>query len=473
MKRKSEKKYKHLASFILCIFCFVAGVLVPVTYNSLISPDSSEWKKLEKVYSIMSENWYFGNDVDNLEDTLVEQAITGMTYFDVDPHTNYFNLEQAQQFSAALEGSNVGIGFTYYTDEDKNMVVKNVFVDSPADKAGFQSGDIVEEVDGLNCANEDIQTILDHIKEMAEKEIDVRILRNDQKKVISLTPTSYDSTVVCNIYDTYGEIILNSFSESSGKDFALSMERIQKAGLKKIIIDLRDNTGGYLKSVVDIASILLPKDSVVFSEEDKDGNKSEQKVSDAYSQIKMDQIIVLQNENTASASEVLIGALKAYLKDDVITIGVNTYGKGTEQVSIPFTDGTSLKYTCAKWYTPDGENINNEGFKPDVEVEQSEAASAKYTKMEEDTVIKKDAVHTNAQALQIYLKFLGYDVDREDTYFSIQSSKALELYQSEHNLSVTGDCDYDTWNSIVDTVLLKLNNQSYDYQRQKALDLIQ
>ena len=471
---KKSKSIEKIVIFLLCLVCFIVGMAVPIVYNRNSDTNSFEWQKMKKVYSLLTNEWYFGKEVENLEDTLIEQAISGMTYSSLDAHTNYFSLEQAQKFSDILEGSNVGIGFIYYTDEDNNMVVKNVYMDSPADKAGFKPGDMIVEVDGLNCATEDIQNILDRIKEKAEQEINVNIIRDGKEETVKLTPTSYDATVICNIYEDYAEIILSSFSEYSGRDFNLSMERIKKAGINKVIIDLRDNTGGYLNSVLDIASVLLPKDSLVFTEENKNGKLTEQISSNAYSQIKMDKIIILQNGSTASASEVLIGALKSYLKDTVITVGTNTYGKGTEQISVPFTDGTSIKYTCAKWYTPDNENINEVGFKPDIEITQIDAATTKYLKVEEDTIIKKDEVHTNAEALQIYLKFLGYEVDRQDTYFSLASSASLEKYQSEHNLPVTGNCDYDTWNSILDNVLLKMNKNYHliDNQRQKALDVI-
>ena len=186
----------------------------------------------------------------------------------------------------------------------------------------------------------------------------------------------------------------------------------------------------------------------------------------------MDSIVILQNENTASAAEVLIGALKDNLKDKITTVGTTTYGKGTEQVSIPFEDGTSLKYTIAQWKTPNGTSINNKGFKPDIEVNRDEVISTTYKQMEEGEIIQKDRVHTNAKALQIYLDYLGYNVDRKDTYFSIESSNSLKQYQMDHNLEATGDCDEKTFQLIASEVLLKINETHLDVQYDKAISLI-
>ena len=167
----------------------------------------------------------------------------------------------------------------------------------------------------------------------------------------------------------------------------------------------------------------------------------------------------------------LIGALKDNLGDTVTTVGTTSYGKGTEQVTVPFSDGTSFKYTVARWYTPKGTSINKKGFKPDVEVKLGEVKTTSYYKVKKKDVIKKDSVDDNAQALQVYLKYLGYDVDRTDTYFSNTSSQALASFQQDNRLEVTGDCDKKTWDLLMEKVLLKMNGTpSDDTQRQKAIE---
>lgn len=468
-----EKRAQKIFVVGLCFICFFAGISVPLVLNKSDSK-SEEQEKFDNIYSILTNDWYYSNKINNLDTKLIEQAIIGMTTLDKDAHTNYFDLEQAQAFSTSLQGSSVGIGVSFYVNEDKNFVVSNVYINSTADKKGLRSGDIILSFDDMVCNENDSDTIVKYIKSNESNNVKVKYIREGKEYSVNLIPGTFDSTVICNIYDDYGEIILSSFSENSGKDFAKAMARLQEAGIKKLVLDLRNNTGGYLNAALEVASTLLPENSVVFNEKDKDGNWNEQKTKDSFSQIEMDKIVVLQNGNTASASEVLIGALKDNLGDIVTCMGTKTYGKGTEQVSVPFSDGTSIKYTTNRWYTPNKKSINNKGFKPDIKVKDSSIRSVTYTKMKKKSVIKKDSVNDNAKALQIFLQYLGYDVDRTDTYFSITSSESLKQFQADNGLEASGDCDKECFNLLVKKATLKMNENSQDdVQRQQAIEEVQ
>ena len=466
-----SKKSQKILIVLLCIACFGAGISVPMILDHTSSVDSKEQKKFDTIYSILNTDWYYSNKIKNLDSTLIEQAITGMATLDKDAHTNYFNLEQAKAFSTSLEGSNVGLGISFYLNENKHFVVSNVYINSTADKKGLKPNDEIISIDDLKCSENDSDSIIKYIKSHEGKSVKIKYLRDGKEYTTNLIPGTFDSTVVCNIYDGYGEIILSSFSENSGKDFSKAMSRLQEAGIKKLVLDLRNNGGGYLNAALEISSSLIPSKSVVFKEKDKNGKIIKQKTKDEFNQVKMDKIVVLQNENTASASEVLIGSLKDNLGNIVTTVGTTSYGKGTEQVTVPFSDGTSFKYTVAKWYTPNGTSINKKGFKPDIEVELGEAKTTSYYKFKKKDVIKKDSVNDNAKALQIYLQYLGYSVDRTDTYFSNTSSQGLANFQQDNDLDATGDCDKTTWDLLVEKVLLKMNETpSDDTQRQKAIE---
>lgn len=466
-----SKKSQKILIVLLCIACFGAGISVPMILDHTSSVDSKEQKKFGTIYSILNTDWYYSNKIKNLDSTLIEQAITGMTTLDKDAHTNYFNLEQAKAFSTSLEGSNVGLGISFYLNEKKHFVVSNVYINSTADKKGLKPNDEIISIDDLKCSENDSDSIIKYIKSHEGKSVKIKYLRDGKEYTTNLIPGTFDSTVVCNIYDGYGEIILSSFSENSGKDFSKAMSRLQEAGIKKLVLDLRNNGGGYLNAALEISSSLIPSKSVVFKEKDKNGKITKQKTKNEFNQVKMDKIVVLQNENTASASEVLIGALKDNLGDIVTTVGTTSYGKGTEQVTVPFSDGTSFKYTVAEWYTPNGTSINKKGFKPDIEVELGEVKTTSYYKFKKKDVIKKDSVDDNAKALQVYLQYLGYSVDRTDTYFSNTSSQGLVNFQQDNDLEATGDCDKTTWDLLVEKVLLKMNETpSDDVQRQKAIE---
>ena len=469
-----NKKTQKILIVLLCFVCFGAGVSVPMILNKTQSK-STEQEKFETIYSILTNDWYYSNKIKNLDTKLYEQAITGLTTLDKDAHTNYFNLEQAQAWSTSLQGSSVGIGVSYYVNEDNNLAISSVYLNSTADKKGLKPKDVIISIDDLVCSENDSDTIVKYIQNHESKSIKVTYIRDGQENSVNLTPGTFDSTVTCAINGDYGIIVLNSFSENTGTDFAKAMGRLQDAGVKKLIFDLRGNSGGYLKAALEVASSLIPSDSTVFYEKDKNGNWNKQTTVDNFNQVQMDKIIVLQDGNTASASEVVIGALKDNLGDSVVTtIGAKTYGKGTEQTSIAFSDGTSMKYTTNRWYTPSKKSINNKGFKPDIKVKKTEVQSATYTKMKKKSVIKADCVYENAKALQIYLQYLGYNVDRTDTYFSVASSEALKQFQQDNGLEATGNCDKTTWDLLVKKTSVKLNeDDNGDVQKLKAIEEIE
>lgn len=478
MKKAAKKEYTlTVVIVVLCLIFFGLGVSIPLIFDRSSKQDNTTEKdKFDAIYSLLTNEWYFSDDVDNLDQKLLEKAIEGMTDLEEDPHTQYFDLESAKEFSDTLEGSNVGLGFSYFLNEDDQFVIREVFLDSPAEQAGLQKGDIITEVDGLSCSQSDAQKIIKRIQSKEGKSIEITYSRNGQENTTKITPTEYDQTVICTLHEDegYGEIVLTSFSEHSGEDFSKAMARLQKAGIKKVVLDLRGNTGGYLSAAVDIASSLLPEGSVIFQEEQKDGSKTSQTTNDNYGYVPMDKIVILQNDTTASASEALIGALRDNLKDKVVTIGTTSYGKGTEQTTVPFSDGTSIKYTIAKWLTPNGDSIHEKGFTPDIEVQPSSVSKISYSSSLEDETITKDTVHANASALQQFLQYLGYNVDRTDEYFSPASSEALKQFQSDNGLSQTGDCDPDTWKLLKKKALLKYNEETLysDVQRDQAIQEI-
>lgn len=474
MDREKKIRQRIIVIAALCLLFFVMGMSIPLLMKKPSSESNTEMDKFETVYNLLTDKWYYANQVEELDNILIEKAISGMTMLEEDPHTNYFSLQEAEAFSQALSGSNVGVGFVYSPDDNSNFVIQDVFVGSSADTAGLQRGDIITQVDSMVCSENPSEDIVAYIQKKEGKQINVKFTRDGNEESVKVTPGSYDTTVICRMHDDYAEIILSSFSEKTGETMAAALGRVQKAGIKKLILDLRDNTGGYLSAEVDVASSFLPEKTVVYKEKLADGTIKEYKTNDTYGQVELDQIVILQNENTASASEALIGALKDIIPDKITTVGLKTYGKGTEQVSIAFKDGTSIKYTVAEWLTPNETSINNVGFEPDVPVDSILVASVDYTEMAEDESFGPDSVHYNATALQTFLDFLGYPVDRTDMYFSPASSQSLAQFQAENGLEATGVCDYQTWEVLKDKVVKEYNarKESMDEQRNKAIELL-
>ena len=471
----NQKNKKRNTSPLLfggvAIVCLVVGMViasvVPIPFLSKteVAQTSDELKKFQTVYDLLSEEWYYSKDDENIQTTLIENALTGMTTIPQDPHTSYLELERASAFSDALAGSNVGIGVSFFTDTQDRFVVKDVYMNSAADRAGIQPGDEIVKVAKQEVAGKTTDEIVKIIQSNANQSMAMQVKRNDELVDMMVTPGTFDQTVSARMLEDNGFITMNSFSQDTAKDFTEAVGRLREQGAKNLILDLRNNTGGYLSSVIQIASSLLPSNSVVFQECLKDGTVKTIKTEDNYAQVEFDHIYILQNKNTASASEILIGALKDQIPDKVTTVGQTTYGKGTEQTTIPFEDGTSIKFTKAEWKTPNGLSINKVGFIPDVEVALSEVATVSYVPVSEESPlnITPDSVHSNAKAAQIYLRYLGYPAQRSDEYFSVASSEALKSFQSDQGLEPTGVIDNTTFQSMLDLLAKKLNEESMNH----------
>lgn len=471
-----QKKRKIIAYSVLGVI--LAGMIAAgslIYFKGTGSSSSKGLSKLEQIYELMKSQWYYADTLEDPENDLIEGAILGMTMQPEDLHTNYFSLDEAEQFSKSLAGSNAGVGIVFYEDADGNAVVRDVFVNSTADQAGLKAGDIIVKMNDQTISDLSSDELVSYIQKNEGRPIETEFIRNGETNTVKLIPGVYDSTVSMQLHDNYGLVTLSSFSEMSGKEFADSLGRIREAGLNNLVIDLRDNTGGYLSAAMDIAGSLLPSESPIFVEKDKEGNEKTFKSSKNYTQVPFEHIYVLQNGSTASASEVLIGALKETLGEDVVTtIGQKTYGKGTEQVSIPFEDGTSLKYTIAEWTTPNGVSINKTGFTPDIETPVHAVASTRYQDMADDESIEPDTVAPNAAAVQVYLSYLSYPANRDDTYFSVESSEALKSFQTDHGLDTNGVVDKNTFDRLREEVILKYNQNltSEDETMQKTIELI-
>lgn len=453
----------------LCAAFFAAGISVPVLMRL---HDSKDLDKVSTVYELLKDRWYYANQIEDLDSRLVEQAITGMTTLEEDPHTNYFNLEQAQAFSKSLSGSNVGLGISYYRNAQDQMTVRDVFNNSTAAEAGLQVGDIITKVGTKETAGLPDDEIVQTIQNYEGQKLPIVVQRQDQTLELTLVPGQYDTTVISENLDGTGLIELSSFSENSGTEFSKAARQLKEQGVKDLIIDLRGNTGGYLSAAKEIAEVLLPKGSIIFQEKKADGTVEVLKTEDD-DQVTFERIVILQDGNSASASEVLIGALKDNL-DNVTTVGTTTYGKGTEQVSVPFTDGTSLKYTIAEWLTPSGQSINKTGFAPDVEQSAESVRTVVYPGLEEGEVITEDSVNDNAAAVQEFLRYLGYEVDRTDDYFDAAGSAAIRQFQEDNGLEATGSVDTETFDKLTSLTLIRLyeNEKTEDVQRNRALDLL-
>jgi carboxyl-terminal processing protease len=322
-----------------------------------------------KVWDLVKEKHVDKNSLDAQK--MVYGAINGMLRATGDPYSNFFDPEESKMFSQDIAGSFDGIGAELGV-KDEILTVVAPLDDSPAKKAGLRSGDKILRIDGKSSLDLTIDEAVDMIRGKRGTQVNLTILHDGDDDATEVTITrgriTIDSVKLQFKDDDIAYLKLIKFSEDIDDQFDAAVNQIIAKKSKGIILDLRDNPGGLLDKSVEIASRMISKGQIVVSEEDSNGNKNSLYTSggDKLSSIPM---VVLINEGSASASEILAGALK----DDrgLTLIGEKTFGKGCVQQLMDLPGGSSVKITVAKWLTPKGEYIMDQGISPDVEVKMT------------------------------------------------------------------------------------------------------
>lgn len=325
-------------------------------------------------------------DGDINDDTMLEAAIKGMVNSLGDPYTVYMNSEEYKNLMSSISGSFKGIG-VYIAAKDNQVVVQSTIKDGPAEKVGIKAKDVIFSVDGEEVGG-DTDKAVSLMKGEEIKTLDLVILRGEEK--IQMSVTRGDVKNVCvegeMLGDEIGYIRLTSFDENAYEDFHAKLEELKKQGMKALVFDLRSNGGGLLTQAAKIASEFIPKDKIITYTIDKYENREDVKSTGGSAEGMP--LVVLTDGYTASASEIVTGALRDYKAATIV--GTKTYGKGVVQVPFELKSGNGgLKVTISKYYTPSGENINKVGINPDYEVELNEdELKEEYTK-EKDSQINK------------------------------------------------------------------------------------
>ena len=337
-------------------------------------------QKINQIDSYIEEGYINKVDQDKLNDMALKGYVAGLG----DPYSQYFSQEEMEALSADLQGSYKGIGMEVVQNEDNQIEVVNVFKGGPAERSGMLAGDKIIEVNNVKVNGESMTLATNIIKGIDERgksdKISIKVLRGDKEIVLTAVREEVIVQSVSGkmLKGNIGYLQISSFVEETGTQLKEEAGKLIDKGAKSLIIDLRNNGGGLLEAVVEVADYLLPEGTIL-TVKGKTG-KPQVYTSDERS-VNLP-ICVLTNGNSASASEVLAGALKDHKK--AILVGEKTYGKGVVQTLYGFKDGSAVKITTAKYYTPSGECIDKIGIKPDVEVkmELSKALSL-YTEAED------------------------------------------------------------------------------------------
>lgn len=313
---------------------------------------------------------YLG-DISNEED-LIESAVKGYVEGLGDEYTEYLTKEEYEELMVSVNGDYVGIGIYMTQDRYGNIVVLLPIEGSPAEEAELKTGDIITKVNGEECAGMELSVVANKVKGEEGTTVDLEIQREEEiiNKTIVRRSVEINHIESKKLEEKIGYIEILSFDDGCSKDFETKLQELKKQGIDSLIIDLRDNGGGIVDEAINMAELFVPKGKIIMKETSKN-NKEEQTVAKKEEKIGTDiKIIVLANANTASASEIFIGALK----DNNIAkiVGSKTYGKGVMQEIVPVSSGGALKVTIEEFYTPNGDKINKTGINPDVEIEDDE-----------------------------------------------------------------------------------------------------
>ena len=352
-----------------CIVSLIIGAVVSYNLNNNKMIDND--KNLQEFvnnYQYIVDNYY--EDVDKKQ--LLDHALKGMLDSLDDDYSYLIDETDSDSFNIQLEGEYNGVGIEIVSVETGEIYIYRVFEGSPADKAGLKSGDIIKEIDGKDFSSSQTNEIAKYIKENKNDSFKVKVQRDNNEKTFvvkkeSVVIKSVDSKIIKKENKKIGYIYIDIFSNVAYKQFKKELEELETKKIDSLIIDVRNNTGGHLTTATNIISLFLNSKHIIYQTETK------KEIKKFYSTGKVDKkypIVVLQNSDSASASEMLSAALKEEYGATIV--GELSYGKGTVQELMDVSSGSEYKITTKKWLTPKGNWINKKGVSVDVEVSLNE-----------------------------------------------------------------------------------------------------
>lgn len=337
----------------------------PVSSNSGL-PERLDLSSVDTMYKSLRDN--FDGELD--EAKLLEGIKAGLARATGDPYTEYFNPEDAEDFQSSIDGTFEGIGAELGKDASDNIVIVSPIAGYPAEKAGLRPKDVIAEVDGESTAGWTISQAVDKIRGDKGTTVTLTLVRGQEVKEVPIKRERIDiPSVNWEIRDGIGIMTVIRFGSDTDKLSRQAAQEFKERGVRGVVLDLRGNPGGYLESAVNLSSLWLEPGTTVLTER-RDNVVMDTKKARGTAYLRGIKTVVLINEGSASASEIVAGALKD--NNAAVTIGQNSYGKGSVQQPVNLKDGGLLKVTIARWFTPGGKNIDKEGIEPDEKVDISE-----------------------------------------------------------------------------------------------------
>ena len=420
-----------------------------------------ERRKLDAVLNLIDRRHLYGAD----RGQLLDGAIRGMLESLGDPYTEYMPPGEAERYTDSLEGVFTGIGAVLMV-EHGNVVVVTTLAGSPAERAGLQAGDVLLSVNGQPLNGLSLADAVEKIRGPKGTKAKLRVLRPGVESELELELVrdriSQETVRSERTEDGVGRIWISQFTSDTFERVKAELAELEAKGMRALVIDLRNNPGGFLTSALATAELFVPRGRVMVIYEDADGTRQEERSQGHLNSPKPYPLVVLVNRGSASSAEVLAGALKHSAGARVV--GEETHGKGTIQMTFQgeLGDGSLVKLTVYKWLMPDGTWLNGRGLEPDVPVSLPAWFSA--PRLPRDRVLKFDDAGEDVRILQLVLDGLGLPADRRDGYFSRGTEESVKEFQRREGLPVTGEVDEATAERMEEALYVNMLHPENDTQ---------
>ena len=364
-----------LISALTLILGFVGGSRIDDIRN-LIAPvfglkkvEKIDFSNIEKTYQALVSN--YDGEIDKQK--IIEGASKGLVEAAGDKYTEYMTSKEAEEFNKSLSGDvGIGVGIELAKDGDIVKVVR-VLPKNPAASAGILAGDVISKVNDEDVLKKSTSEVSKKIRGDSGTTVKITVIRGEEKKDFSVTRAKIENpSVELSKNNGIATLSIYRFDSETGALAKKYAEEIKNEGISKVILDLRGNGGGYVQAAKTVASLWLEKNALIVSE--KTGSKTVEEIrATGENPLKGIKTVILLDNSSASASEIVAGALKEHKAAQIV--GEKSYGKGSVQTTIDMPDGALLKVTIAKWFTPSGKNISNNGISPDIEIKNPEGQS--------------------------------------------------------------------------------------------------
>jgi len=458
--------------FIMLMFALIlstAGVTIfALTFGEdkvveVGAPERREFQKLYQAYDELNANYF--DDID--QEVLVNGAINGMIDALGDPYSDYMNQEEAAQFQESISSSFQGIG-AEIQERNGFILVVSPIKNSPAEKAGLLPNDKIIAVDGESIQGMSASEAVLLIRGEKGTEVILTIQRGEVSEPIEI-PIVRDEIPIETVYadmleGNVAHIQITSFSENTYQELLAAMSEMEEEGMEALVLDVRQNPGGLLSSAIEISNLFVEDGKPLFQTQEK-GKQAE--IYAATGGTKVDvPVTLLIDGGSASASEILAAAMNESAGTQLV--GVNTFGKGTVQTANNLPDGSNMKFTTAKWLTPDGNWIHEKGIAPNVKVEAPAYSQLPY--LDASIEMKDGVLSDQVKAAEEMLKAIGLDPGPIDGLYDEKTKEAVLSLQKEAELEETGVLTGDTTYALMDRLREKIEKE--DPQLLKAKELV-